>query len=99
MSSSSSSQAVAAAGGVATDRQTAAKEKEKGGREGNEWRLDLTDKIAGPFLFLMGGFMYNRLVSKGLFSRPVRVLFCTGQIGWHFSPRGIPVGTSTYKRR
>ena len=54
-SSSSSSQAVAAAGGVATDRQTAAKEKEKGGREGNEWRLDLTDKIAGPFLFLMGG--------------------------------------------
>ena len=55
MSSSSSSQAVAAAGGVATDRQTAAKEKEKGGREGNEWRLDLTDKIAGPFLFLMGG--------------------------------------------
>ena len=60
MSSSSSSQAVAAAGGVATDRQTAVQEKEKG--EGNEWRLDLTDKIAGPFLFLMGGFMYNRLV-------------------------------------
>jgi len=52
-SSSSSSQAVAAAGGVATDRQTAVQEKEKG--EGNEWRLDLTDKIAGPFLFLMGG--------------------------------------------